>query len=390
MKLFWFFNTKSRDIQPHLFRTLPNRSRLLELINIFDSEEQPPGSIIRSRQSSGQKGAPVCGFGAQTSLHLESTPDICALLTTYLSSLPEPILSPFLFLPIWDWCGLEDDEADTIQRQESSGRRLSSIPLARTYTTPTETKHLHIAQLLLHLLPSPNFSLLVYLLAFFSQVALVREENGVGIDDLSRIFGGRIFGGGSSSSNSTSGDTVFNTTQTRREGEVMMAWFLRRWAPLSEGLFDVIDDAQMGIFRRPVFRRDSLGKDILSSPNSRPVPSVLDCNESAGDISTAENANEESLGDDLFQERMGENVEHHSVHSTAPALGNSDEFRPGTMLPRIQINGRSPVHSTPKSSTRGKGRQSKSLSPRRDDDDVSDESGYGTIFISNFSLPLLY
>jgi len=78
----------------------------------------------------------------------------------------------------------------------------------------------------LHLLPSPNFSLLVYPLAFFSQVALVREENGVG------GFGGRIFGGGTSSwSSSTRGnatnsgvdDKVFNTTQTRREGEAMMA-----------------------------------------------------------------------------------------------------------------------------------------------------------------------
>ena len=28
-----------------------------------------------------------------------------------------------------------------------------------------------------------------------------------------------------------------------------VAWFLCRWAPLSEGLFDVADDAQMGIFR---------------------------------------------------------------------------------------------------------------------------------------------
>src|SRR5437879_3991173 len=36
--------------QPNLFRTLPNRSRLLELINIFDSEKQPSGSVIRSRQ----------------------------------------------------------------------------------------------------------------------------------------------------------------------------------------------------------------------------------------------------------------------------------------------------------------------------------------------------
>jgi hypothetical protein len=200
------------------------------------------------------------------------------------------------------------------------------------------------------------------------------------------MFGGRIFGGGTSSSSSgTSGkaassDTIFNTTQTRREGEAMMAWFLRRWAPLSEGLFDVVDDAQMGLFRRPVVRRDSLGKDILASPNSWPAPSIVDHNESVLDISAAANAGEnemeESIGDDLFQEGMGEN----DVQSKSPSRHNSYEFGPGTMLPRIRINGRSPVHSTPKASTRGKGRKGESLSPRRDEDayDISNENDYGT------------
>ncbi|KIM42350.1 hypothetical protein M413DRAFT_132106 [Hebeloma cylindrosporum] len=369
--------------QPNLFRTLPNRSRLLQLISIFDSEQQPPGSIIRSRQSSGIKNTPVSGFGSQTSLHLESTSDICALLTTYLSSLPEPILSPVLFLPIWDWCGLEDDEADTVH--QSSGRRLSSIPLSRTYTNPMETNHIHIAQLLLHLLPSPNFSLLVYLLAFFSQVALVREENGVGVDDLSRMFGGRIFGGGTTSSLSSSAsgnaasttgmdDKIFNTTQTRREGEAMMAWFLRRWAPLSDGLFDVVDDAQMGIFRRTFVRRDSFGKDILSSPKSCPSPlAAVDCGgKSVREASTPENLDEDSgreeLGDDdLFGEGLGGNLGRQDVDSKAQPRDNP-YARPGTKLPRIRINGTSPVHSTPKASAREKGRKSKSPSPRRDED----------------------
>ena len=207
------------------------------------------------------------------------------------------------------------------------------------------------------------------------------------------MFGGRIFGGGTSSlSSSDSGnatsssmdDTVFNTTQTRRNGEVMMAWFLRRWAPLSEGLFDVVDDAQMGIFRRPVVRRDSLGMDILSSPNSRPAPWIVDNNESAFEISTVENTGgnemEGNIGDNLFQEGTGGNVEHRDVRSESLP---GDEFGFGMMLPHIQVNGRSPVHSTPKASTRGKGRKSKSLSPSRDEDidDVENENekDYGRI-----------
>jgi hypothetical protein len=173
---------------------------------------------------------------------------------------------------------------------------------------------------------------------FFSQVALVRKGNAVG---LSQMFGGTIFGGGSSSlSSSISGnvarsgmdETLFNTTQTRREGEAMMAWFLRRWAPLSEGLFDVVDDAQMGIFWCPVIRLDSLRKDILLSPNLRSVPSIVDHNENSAQISASANAGgncvDESTGDDLFQEGMGKNVEPRDVQSTALPRGNSYELGP--------------------------------------------------------------
>ncbi|KAF8954274.1 hypothetical protein BDZ97DRAFT_1866296 [Flammula alnicola] len=221
--------------QPNLFRTLPNRSRLLELVEIYDSAQQPPGTM--RVQSHTQR-----GFGSDTSLHLESTPDICALLTMYLSSLPEPILTPLLFRPIWD-----------------------------------------------------------------CQVALVREDNGVGVEDLSRMFGGRIFGGGSIT------DDMFNTTQTRREGETMMAWFLRRWAPLSEGLFDVVEDAKMGIFRRPLAPE----KDLVSRTTA------------SGDLAPLERA-------------------------TTP---HSSEER--TPLPRIHRDG-IPFHSTPKSCLKTKGAENPS------------------------------
>ena len=235
--------------QCNLFRTLPNRSRLLELINIFDSEQQPPGSIIRSRQTLSSKNSAKSGFGANASLHLESTPDICALLSTYISALPEPILLPALFRPIWDWCGLdEDDEVDKVELKPFLRRM--SVSLSRTHTNPTETTRILIAQLVLHLLPSPHFSLLVYILAFFSQVAMVHEENGVGMEDLARMFGARIFGGGQSRRRKISAEiTMENPHQPKMEGEIMMCWFLKRWSPISEGLFDVIEDAKMGVFQ---------------------------------------------------------------------------------------------------------------------------------------------
>ena len=43
---------------------------------------------------------------------------------------------------------------------------------------------------------APPFVLFVYLLSPFSQVALIRDENGFGIHDLSKMFGSRIFGQG--------------------------------------------------------------------------------------------------------------------------------------------------------------------------------------------------
>ncbi|KAF4615830.1 hypothetical protein D9613_012439 [Agrocybe pediades] len=309
--------------QPNLFCTLPNRQRLLELMNIFDSEEQIPGSLIRSRNpssSSSGSGTSTLGFGSNISLHLESTPDISALLTTYLSSLPEPIMDQKVFEAIWDLCGVEKDEDDeddsddedfvddgggggghAMHRKPDSSFRLSqrsrrratriTIPLARTYTTPAESAlEITLAQLLLHLLPSPNFSLILYLLAFFSQVALVRE-NGVGVEDPARMFGGRIFGGsavplGASQRGSsmrkraqthacplpvpgpdgTSKEDYDSTDDEEDGGETMIMWFLRRWGPISETLFDVVEDAKMGLFRRPAVRRDSFGRDVLVRP----------------------------------------------------------------------------------------------------------------------------
>jgi len=181
--------------------------------------------------SSGELPNLPSGFGADTSLHLESTPDICALLSTYLASLPEPILLPTLFRAVWDWCGVAEENNDF-----DASHRFSSH-LIGTHTHDTESSRIKTAQLLLHLLPSPNFSLLVYLLSFFSQVVLVREENGLGVEDVSRMFGGRIFGGGTTRKHHVSGG------ERRREGETMMCWFMNRWGTISEGLFDVVEES---------------------------------------------------------------------------------------------------------------------------------------------------
>ncbi|KAF9055579.1 hypothetical protein BJ165DRAFT_429749 [Panaeolus papilionaceus] len=326
----------------------------MELISIFDSEKQPPGSIIRDRSrprtprhistsahgdgtpksSSNQHAAGTgepsdsqgtiinAGFGAATSLHLESMPDICALLSTYISSLPEPVLPPFLFRALWELCGIEEDEVAKLNSESEAGHHpnasptsVTSTPMMRAYTStyasPLASSRILTAQLLLHLLPSPNFSLLVYFLAFFSQAALVREENGVGIEDLAKMFGGKIFGGGlmATGANNVAGapaptstevdELQFNTAhnarrpsdassvsnisvssvpprrpsittgviptpETRREGEVMMCWFLRRWGPISDGLFEVL--SSLGIDDEELSSEDD---NALDQPRSK-------------------------------------------------------------------------------------------------------------------------
>ena len=154
-------------------------------------------------------------------------------------------------------------------------RRISSVPLSRRYTNSTESTPILIAQLVPHLLPSPHFSLLVYMLAFFSQVALVREENGVGMEDLSRMFGGRIFESEQSRRRQFSDEIAkADAHEPRTEAEVMMCWFLRRWGPISESLFDVIEDAKMGVLQdqqqdrlRSLQKRCSVSVDTAGIPN---------------------------------------------------------------------------------------------------------------------------
>src|SRR5260221_1254645 len=46
----------------------------------------------------------------------------------------------------------------------------------------------------------------------------------------------------------------------------MMVWFLRRWGPLSETLFEVVDDAKLGVLHRnKLMRKDSLGKAAITA-----------------------------------------------------------------------------------------------------------------------------
>ena len=130
-------------------------------------------------------------FGEGMSLRAESTPDICALLLTYLKELPEPVLTPYLFNAFWNWCVRpsvkredertrkeQDEEEDlrahffqTGQRPPRPSRRIlfEKARLRAAQDEAAETGQMAIARDLLRLLPTHSFSLIVYLCAFFTR-----------------------------------------------------------------------------------------------------------------------------------------------------------------------------------------------------------------------------
>lgn len=203
------------------------------MVEVYDHLELPSDIHIarrRSQQSQGRGSVASTAFGAQTSLHMETTENICALLRTFLQYLPEPILPPCLFEAIWNWCGIRQEAAritfhdlHTVMPTNRSGSVISS----------EELMHIYGAQMLLHLLPTPNFSLLVYLLSFFSQVVMVPEVNGLTIEDVGSMFGTIVFGG------RTGGKSE---AKLLARGDIMMRWFLRRWRQIYSGLFPYDDD----------------------------------------------------------------------------------------------------------------------------------------------------
>jgi hypothetical protein len=96
---------------------------------------------------------------------------------------------------------------------------------------------------------------------------------------------------------------------------------------------------------------------------------------------------EDGTGDDLFWEGMGENVELWDVQSTALPRGNSYELGPGTMLPRIRVNGRSLIHSTLKASSRGSTLDITELPSRIESQIIPSLPSCETFFLSMSGIP---
>ncbi|KAJ7696476.1 hypothetical protein B0H17DRAFT_1329162 [Mycena rosella] len=200
----------------------PDRDRLLALISAFDSEPQ---------------------FGATMPLDCPSElREIYALLTTYLFALPEPILSSEMFEALWAWCVLPSLRSTEFLEDDNRARR----------PVPTDAG-VHIAQLLLRLLPLPNFSLIVYMMGFFQRLPhLVTED-----------VGRAVFAGGCAKPGSSPDGRAERT-------ETMMRWLLDRWDRIFKELFPPLELQQK---EDPVPRsnnrwlRESPGELFVKSPS---------------------------------------------------------------------------------------------------------------------------
>lgn len=124
-----------------------------------------------------------------------------------------------------------------------------------------ESPQIAIARHLLQLLPSANLSLLVYLLAFFTQVPLA-PANGIQFEDVARIFSGALLGTGGSRGGARTGAGQGTGSLSGR----MLVWLLTRWGRISEGLFeweDVHTDTGVDIAVEDDEKYQTKGKGLM-------------------------------------------------------------------------------------------------------------------------------
>jgi hypothetical protein len=157
-------------------------------------------------------------YGEKINLNEESTQDVCFLLSTFISALPEPLIDASLFEPLFVWCVQPSCKRDDAKRKieakiEEEARiathlrgelvTLTDIPqrTGAIYWTNEEGKsneesekpQVAIAVVLFKALPADNFALLVYLLRFFTQLPIF-PENGMSLEECANKFSEKMMG----------------------------------------------------------------------------------------------------------------------------------------------------------------------------------------------------
>ncbi|GAA5828222.1 hypothetical protein JCM11251_002642 [Rhodosporidiobolus azoricus] len=186
---------------PGLLKLDAEPSRLAGLIRIYDT---PPD------------------YGEHHDLSIESIHNVTSLLKRYLRDLPEPVLDQRLWRLFLAAC---------VDSKKSLKSRIAC------------------AQIILRLLPTANFSLLVYLVAFLSQMPLF-PQNQLPLEEVSGIFGSSIMAprpkeqkkpakGEMVISGPTDSLYAMNAMgETIKKGRDALLWLLNNWSSVADGLLE--------------------------------------------------------------------------------------------------------------------------------------------------------
>ncbi|GAA6013338.1 hypothetical protein JCM11491_006359 [Sporobolomyces phaffii] len=201
-------------------------------------------------------------YGEHHDLSVESIHNVCSLLKKYLHDLPEPVLD------------------ERVYRLFLAGCVDSTNPLPRRVAS---------AQIILRLLPTTNFSLLVYLVAFLSQIPLF-PSNPLSLSVVSEIFASSIMAPrkNRNSTHSTSSGSMSRKTrgqmiitgptdlvddQDGKKAKQALEWLLTNWSAVADGLLEPDFDVDVDAVVEPA--SNSLQLPEGSSPPMIPLSPAL-------------------------------------------------------------------------------------------------------------------
>ncbi|BGP44501.1 Type II inositol 1,4,5-trisphosphate 5-phosphatase [Rhodotorula kratochvilovae] len=181
-------------------------------------------------------------YGEHHDLSIESIHNVTSLLKRYLRDLPEPVLDQRLW-------------------------RLFLVACVDSTNSPKA--RIACAQIILRLLPTANFSLLVYMVAFLSQMPLF-PENRLTLEQVSGLFGSSIMSPRpkSQSKKPAKGEmvitgpteTVESVGEAVKKGQDALTWLLGHWSSVADGLLE------------PDFDIDPA--TIVDTPSPTPAPTL--------------------------------------------------------------------------------------------------------------------
>lgn len=227
------------------------------------------------------------------SMSQESYPEICALLVTYLTSLPAPLIHRCFADALWSWCVSPsllrheqrlrrqgDDDASSSSSSDSGedsdeqsySTRLRNREEALLNLPPLRVQ-IKIARQVLLLLPQRQFGVIVYLMTFFSTMQ-VAPDSGLSPEDVGRIFGAALAGGRrrrdsvvAADGESTKPNTKLKSAGRRvkeEKGQSITTWLVTHWGEIASA-YEIEEGDRIGRRQsRMSFQDEGMGTRSMS------------------------------------------------------------------------------------------------------------------------------